>query len=54
MADAVQGDSAKQLTTFDAFEELLAHEIVGHFGVMRLFGDEYKTKLQALFNSLAA
>ncbi|WP_227554712.1 MULTISPECIES: PLxRFG domain-containing protein [Acinetobacter] len=52
VADQVYGDSNKQLTTFDAYEELLAHEIVGHFGVQQIFGREYKTKLQQLFNAL--
>jgi hypothetical protein len=31
---------------------MLAHEIVGHFGVQQIFGREYKTKLQQLFNAL--
>ncbi|WP_257233446.1 PLxRFG domain-containing protein [Acinetobacter sp. YH12036] len=52
VADQVYGDSGKQLTTFDAYEELLTHEIVGHFGVQKLFGNEYKTKFQQLFNAL--
>ena len=52
VADQVYGDSNKQLTTFDAYAELLAHEIVGHFGVQKLFGNEYKTKFQQLFNAL--
>ena len=52
VADQVYGDSTKQLTTFDAYEELLAHEIIGHFGVQQIFGSEYKTKLQQLFNAL--
>lgn len=52
VTDQVYGDSNKQLTTFDAYEELLTHEIVGHFGVQQIFGQEYKTKLQQLFNAL--
>ncbi len=52
VADQIYGDPEKQLTTFDAYEELLAHEIVGHFGVQQIFGREYKTKLQQLFNAL--
>ncbi|MFW2076590.1 PLxRFG domain-containing protein [Acinetobacter sp. ULE_I010] len=52
VADQVYGDSTKQLTTFDAYEELLAHEIIGHFGVQQIFGSEYKSKLQQLFNAL--
>ena len=52
VADQIYGDPEKQLTTFDAYEELLAHEIIGHFGVQRLFGQEYKTKLQQLYNAL--
>lgn len=52
VADQVYGDSGKQLTTFDAYEELLTHEIVGHFGVQQIFGQEYKTKLQQLYNAL--
>lgn len=52
VTDQVYGDSNKQLTTFDAYEELLTHEIVGHFGVQKLFGNEYKTKFQQLFNAL--
>ena len=52
VADQVYGDSNKQLTTFDAYEELLTHEIVGHFGVQQIFGQEYKTKLQQLYNAL--
>lgn len=52
VADQVYGDSTKQLTTFDAYEEMLAHEIIGHFGIQQLFGQEYKTKLQQLYNAL--
>ncbi|MFW1850120.1 PLxRFG domain-containing protein [Acinetobacter guillouiae] len=52
VADQVYGDSKKQLTTFDAYEELLVHELIGHFGVQQLFGQEYKSKFQQLFNSL--
>lgn len=52
VADQVYGDNAKQITTFDAYEEMLAHEIVGHFGVQQIFGQEYKTKLQQLYNAL--
>ncbi|WP_111894274.1 PLxRFG domain-containing protein [Acinetobacter sp. MB5] len=52
VADQVYGDSDKQLTTFDAYEELLAHEIIGHLGVQQIFGQEYKTKLQQLYNAL--
>lgn len=52
VADQVYGDNEKQLTTFDAYEEMLAHEIIGHFGVQEIFGQEYKTKLQQLYNAL--
>ncbi|AYO54379.1 PLxRFG domain-containing protein [Acinetobacter wuhouensis] len=52
VADQVYGDSSKQLTTFDAYEELLVHEIIGRLGVQKLFGQEYKTKFQQLFNAL--
>lgn len=52
VANQVYGDSKKQLTTFDAYEELLVHELIGHFGVQQLFGQEYKSKFQQLFNSL--
>lgn len=52
VADQVYGDSKKQLTTFDAYEEMLAHEIIGHFGIQQIFGHEYKTKLQQLYNAL--
>ncbi|MFW2037431.1 PLxRFG domain-containing protein [Acinetobacter ursingii] len=52
VADQVYGDSGKQLTTFDAYEELLVHEIIGHFGIQQIFGKQYKTKLQQLFNAL--
>ena len=52
VADQVYGDNEKQLTTFDAYEEMLAHEIIGHFGVQQIFGQEYKTKLQQLYNAL--
>lgn len=52
VADQVYGDNAKQITTFDAYEEMLAHEIIGHFGVQQIFGQEYKTKLQQLYNAL--
>lgn len=52
VADQVYGDSTKQLTTFDAYEEMLAHEIIGHFGIQQLFGQEYKSKLQQLYNAL--
>ena len=51
-AGDIKGDSSKQLTTFEAYEETLLHEIVGHYGVQQLFGDDYKTKLQALYNAL--
>lgn len=51
-ADQVYGDNEKQITTFDAYEEMLAHEIIGHFGVQQIFGQEYKTKLQQLYNAL--
>ena len=34
------------------YEETLVHEIVGHLGVQKVFGNEYKQKLQALFNAL--
>lgn len=52
VADQVYGNNEKQLTTFDAYEEMLAHEIIGHFGVQQIFGQEYKTKLQQLYNAL--
>lgn len=52
VADQVYGDNEKQLTTFDAYDEMLAHEIIGHFGVQQIFGQEYKTKLQQLYNAL--
>lgn len=52
VADQVYGDNEKQLTTFDAYEEMLAHEIIGHFGVQQIFGQEYKSKLQQLYNAL--
>lgn len=52
VADQVYGDTEKQITTFDAYEEMLAHEIIGHFGVQQIFGQEYKTKLQQLYNAL--
>ncbi|ELW85699.1 MULTISPECIES: PLxRFG domain-containing protein [Acinetobacter] len=52
VADQVYGDSKKQLTTFDAYEEMLAHEIIGHFGIQQIFGQEYKSKLQQLYNAL--
>jgi N12 class adenine-specific DNA methylase len=52
VADQVYGDSEKQLTTFEAYEELLVHEVIGHLGVQRIFGNEYKTKLQQLYNAL--
>lgn len=52
VADQVYGDNEKQITTFDAYEEMLAHEIIGHFGVQQIFGQEYKTKLQQLYNAL--
>ncbi|NWK52149.1 PLxRFG domain-containing protein [Acinetobacter sp. SwsAc5] len=52
VADQVYGDSGKQLTTFDAYEELLVHEIIGHFGIQQIFGKQYKTKLQQLYNAI--
>lgn len=52
VADQVYGDSEKQLTTFEAYEELLVHEVIGHLGVQRIFGNEYKTRLQQLYNAL--
>ncbi|WP_151721071.1 PLxRFG domain-containing protein [Acinetobacter ursingii] len=52
VTDQIYGDRAKQFTTSDAYEELLAHEIIGHFGVQQVFGKEYKTKFQQLYNAL--
>lgn len=48
-AGDIKGDSSKQLTTFEAYQETLMHEIVGHFGVQKIFGNEYKNKLQQLY-----
>lgn len=52
VTDQIHGDRAKQFTTSDAYEELLVHEIIGHFGVQQVFGKEYKTKFQQLYNAL--
>lgn len=51
-AGDVQGNHNTQQTTYEAYEEVILHEVVGHFGVQQLFGQEYKTKFQQLFNSL--
>lgn len=52
VTDQIHGDRSKQFTTADAYEELLAHEIIGHFGVQQVFGKDYKTKFQQLYNAL--
>jgi hypothetical protein len=51
-AGDIQGNNSTQQTTFEMYEELILHEVVGHFGVQQIFGREYKTKLQQLFNAL--
>lgn len=51
-AGDIQGNHNTQQTTYEAYEEVILHEVVGHFGVQQLFGQEYKTKFQHLFNSL--
>ncbi|WP_336931474.1 PLxRFG domain-containing protein [Acinetobacter bereziniae] len=51
-AGDVQGNNNTQQTTYEAYEEVILHEVVGHFGVQQLFGQEYKTKFQQLFNAL--
>lgn len=51
-AGDIQGNHNTQQTTYEAYEEVLLHEVVGHFGVQQLFGQEYKTKFQQLFNAL--
>lgn len=51
-AGDIQGNNSTQQTTFEMYEELILHEVVGHFGVQQIFGLEYKTKLQQLFNAL--
>lgn len=51
-AGDIQGNNSTQQTTFEMYEELILHEVVGHFGVQQIFGQEYKTKLQQLFNAL--
>ncbi|AWL29334.1 PLxRFG domain-containing protein [Acinetobacter defluvii] len=51
-AGDVQGNHNTQQTTYEAYEEVLLHEVVGHFGVQQLFGKEYKVKFQQLFNAL--
>lgn len=51
-AGDVQGNHNTQQTTYEAYEEVILHEVVGHFGVQQLFGQEYKTKFQQLFNAL--
>ncbi|MCH2003979.1 PLxRFG domain-containing protein [Acinetobacter ursingii] len=52
VTDQINGDRASQFTTSDAYEELLTHEIIGHYGVQRIFGTEYKNKFQQLYNAL--
>ncbi|WP_151980297.1 PLxRFG domain-containing protein [Acinetobacter guerrae] len=52
VTDQINGDRANQFTTSDAYEELLTHEIIGHYGVQRIFGTEYKNKFQQLYNAL--
>ncbi|WP_228129358.1 PLxRFG domain-containing protein [Acinetobacter modestus] len=52
VTDQIYGNIEQQLTTSDAYEELLAHEVIGHFGVQQLFGDEYQSKFQQLYNVL--
>ncbi|WP_262442589.1 PLxRFG domain-containing protein [Acinetobacter ursingii] len=51
-AGDIRGNHNTQQTTYEAYEEVLIHEVVGHFGVQQLFGQEYKTKFQQLFNAL--
>ncbi|WP_336938057.1 PLxRFG domain-containing protein [Acinetobacter modestus] len=52
VTDQIYGNLEQQLTTSDAYEELLAHEVIGHLGVQQLFGDEYQLKFQQLYNVL--
>lgn len=51
-AGDIRGNHNTQQTTYEAYEEVLIHEVVGHFGVQQIFGQEYKTKLQQLYNAL--
>lgn len=52
VADGIEGNSDKQITTFEAYQETIIHEVIGHFGVQQIFGNEYKTKFQQLYNAL--
>ncbi|WP_288401745.1 PLxRFG domain-containing protein [uncultured Acinetobacter sp.] len=52
VADGIEGDSDKQITTFEAYQETIIHEVIGHFGVQQIFGKEYEAKFQQLFNAL--
>lgn len=51
-AGDIQGNHNTQQTTYEAYEEVILHEVVGHFGVQQLFGQDYKKKFQKLFNAL--
>ncbi|MFW2013744.1 PLxRFG domain-containing protein [Acinetobacter bereziniae] len=51
-AGDIQGNHNTQQTTYEAYEEVILHEVVGHFGVQQLFGQDYKKKFQQLFNAL--
>lgn len=52
VADTVVGNVETQLTTVQAYQELLTHEIIGHYGAQKFFGRDYKVKFKALYAAI--
>lgn len=48
----IRGDSQTGITTEQMYEQTILHEIVGHYGIQKLFGDSYKTQLAQLWNAI--
>lgn len=48
----IRGDSQTGITTEQMYEHTILHEIVGHYGIQKLFGDSYKTQLAQLWNAI--
>lgn len=51
-AGDIQGDVDAGITTEQMIEQTILHEIVGHYGIQKLFGDEYKKQLTQLWNAI--
>ena len=48
----IRGDSQTGITTEQMYEQTILHEIVGHYGIQKLFGNSYKTQLAQLWNAI--